>query len=228
VRVAFAEETQRAAESAGAVALAGLDGDTVLAIVGVDAGRDLRTATDAVGAAVCARLARLAEGVVPVVGVSNEASPKSLRRALEQAAEAAAVGCGRRTSRTVHFADLGLQHLLMRLADGPELARFVEAELSPLLDHDARRRTVYVWTLRAYLDCGARKSRAAEALSIQRRSLYHRLEKIEQILKVDLDDEDTRLRLRLALRGLDLLCHRSPVGISRQLMVEPDQRFGPA
>ncbi len=228
IRRALAREVQRAVESTGAVALTGLDGDTVMAIVGVDPGCDLSAAADAIGAAVCSRAAGVVEGVIPIVGVSNEASPKSLRHALEQAAEAAAFGRGRTTPRTVHFADLGLQHLLIRLAEGPELARFVESELSPLLDHDARRKTVLVTTLRAYLDCGGHKSRAAEALSIQRRSLYHRLERIEEILRVNLGDEETLLRLSLALRSLDLLRQRSPVGLSRQLLVDPGRPLSPS
>ena len=228
IRRAFADETRRAAESAGAVALAGLDGDNVLAIVGVDPERNLRVAAEAVGAAVCTRAARLVEGVVPVIGISNEASPKSLRRALGQAAEAAAFGRGRATPRTVHFSDLGLQHLLMRLGEGPELARFVETELAPLLEHDARRRTVLITTLRAFLDCGGRKSRAAQALCIERRSLYHRLDRIQEVLGADLDDEEVRLKLSLALRGLDLLRQRAPAGMSRQLLVDPDRPVSPA
>ena len=34
--------------------------------------------------------------------------------------------------------DLGIHHLLRRLSDGPELAHFVESQLQPLLDHDAK------------------------------------------------------------------------------------------
>jgi purine catabolism regulator len=155
-----------------------------------------------------------------VIGVSAEASPKTLRRAFDQAAEAADYASGRAVggSSVVHFADLGLQHLLLRLNEGPELARFVEEELGTLLEYDARHRTLLVLTLRAYLDCGCRKSRAARALSIQRRSLYHRLDRIEAILAVDLEDEEASLRLRLALRGLELLRLRSPVGMSRTLL----------
>jgi PucR family transcriptional regulator, purine catabolism regulatory protein len=225
MRQVFVQETQRAIEASGAVAVSGLDGDAVLAIVGIERGRDMRTAADEIGAAVCERAAGLVEDVVPVVGFSNEASPRSLRRALEQAAEAAAFGRGRTTPRVVHFADLGLQHLLLRLSEGPELARFVEGELSLLLDYDARRKTQLVITLRAYLDCGGQKSRAAKVLSIERRSLYHRLKRIAEVLKADLDDEEMQLRLRLALRGLDLLRQRSPVGLSRQLLMNPGRSF---
>ena len=53
MRRRFVDETQRAAAAVGAVALAGLDGDAVLAIVGVDPGCELREAADQLGAAVC-------------------------------------------------------------------------------------------------------------------------------------------------------------------------------
>jgi PucR family transcriptional regulator, purine catabolism regulatory protein len=140
------------------------------------------------------------------MGVSRETLPEALRQAFEQAAEAAAFG--RRSPRggpAHHFGDLGTYHLLARLAQGPELAAFVEAELSPLLEHDARGSAKLLPTLQAYLDNACRKTDAAQELWIQRRTLYGRLARIEQLLGRSLHDQDTRTRLTLALQGLGLL-----------------------
>ena len=202
---------QRAIETTGAVALSGLDSETLLAIVGVDPEQELRVVLDAAGDAVCRSVAEMVADIVPVVGASEETSPKSLRHAFAQAIEAAESWRGQGGASVVHFADLGLYHLLMQLSEGPELARFVEAELSPLLDYDARRKSQLAMTLRVYLDCNANKSRAAQILCIERRSLYHRLRRISDVLGIDLDDQETTLRLRVALRGLDLLGQRSRV-----------------
>ena len=62
--------------------------------------------------------------------------------------------------------------------------------------------------LQAYLDSACRKADTAQELWIQRRTLYGRLARIEQLLKCSLNDQDTRTRLTLALQGLGLLRQR--------------------
>jgi purine catabolism regulator len=60
-------------------------------------------------------------------------------------------------------------------------------------------------TLRSFLDHGGRVSAASRELFVDRRKLYHRLGIIRKLLGRELDDADTRLRLSVALRALDLL-----------------------
>jgi purine catabolism regulator len=145
-----------------------------------------------------------------VAGASREVAASSLQRSLEEAIEA--LEFGRKSadqSRPVHyFGDLGIYQLLVRLAQDPELSRFVDSELGPLLSHDARSRAKLLPTLRSYLDNAGRKADTVRALSVQRRTLYARLARIEQILRRDLSAADTRVRLALALQGLDLLRDR--------------------
>jgi len=209
IRRRLQQGMQRAIETTGAVALSGLDGEITLAIVGVDRRQELRAVLNAAGNAVCWSVGEEVANIAPVVGVSEETTPKSLRHAFAQAIEAAESLRGRGHAAVVHFSDLGLYHLLMQLSEGPELARFVEAQLSPLLDYDARRKSQLAKTLRVYLDCNANKSRAAQVLCIERRSLYHRLFRISEVLGINVDDQETTLRLRVALRGLDLLSQRA-------------------
>jgi purine catabolism regulator len=89
------------------------------------------------------------------------------------------------------------------------LSQFIEGELGPLLTHDASARTPLLSTLRTYFESGGHKANAAKALNLERRSLYYRLERIETILGRRLSDPVTRLRLEVALQGLDLLQRRS-------------------
>jgi purine catabolism regulator len=107
-----------------------------------------------------------------------------------------------------HFGDLGLEELLMSLAAGPELARFVEAELSPLLEHDAKSSTPLIPVLRCYLESGAAKSETARRLHVERRTVYRRLAMITTLLGKDLSGVETQARLFVAVRGLELLRHR--------------------
>ena len=106
------------------------------------------------------------------------------------------------------FGNLGTYPLLARLAQGPELATFVESELGPLLQHDAQHGAKLLPTVQAYLAHAGRKADTVTALRIQRRTLYTRLARVERLLGRSLDDQDVRTRLDLALQGLDVLGNR--------------------
>ncbi len=192
---------------AGCTGLAALDGARVLVIIGVPDGKPPRDVLAGIGREAIRRVEERL-GLGAVVGATDGVSPDSLRRGLEDALEAAAFGV-RAGGGPRFFEDLGVDHLLTRLSEGPELARFVESALKPLLDHDARTSSPLVPTLRAYLDSGGSKSETARRLRIDRRTLYHRLEHIERMLGRDLDDSDGNLELAIALRGRDLLKSRS-------------------
>lgn len=69
-----------------------------------------------------------------------------------------------------------------------------------LQEYDARKGTDYLKTLDIYLRNEMSISRTSESLYIHRSSLIKRLDKINRITGFDLEDEDTRLYLRLYLR----------------------------
>ena len=96
--------------------------------------------------------------------------------------------------------DLDLDRLLWSLRQNPDLARFAHLRLDTLLDHDRQRRSELFKTLQELLRLNGRKAETARALHLERQSLYSRVERIEALLGVDLDDPDTRLGLHLALR----------------------------
>jgi purine catabolism regulator len=202
IRLTLAEEIRRAAAERGCAALVGLDGDRALAVMAVD---DLKVLGDIVTAA----RRRLGGSLTVMAGAGREVTASSLQRSLEEAIEALEYGRKSAQHRPVHyFGDLGTYQLLVRLAQDPELSRFVDAELSGLLAHDARSRAKLLPTLRAYLDNAGRKADTVRVLRVQRRTLYARLARIEQLLRRDLDAAEVRVSLTLALQGLDLLHDR--------------------
>jgi PucR family transcriptional regulator, purine catabolism regulatory protein len=223
IRLSIADEIRRAARERQCAALVGLDADRVLAIIAVTGHDPVPPILDDL-VEVAARRIRAGDASLTVTaGAGREVAASSLQRALEEAVEALNFGrkageapsLGRKAGdrRTVHhFAELGTYQLLVRLAQDPELARFVEAELSPLLEHDARSRAKLMPTLRSYLEHAGHKAQTVRALRVQRRTLYARLARIEQILGRDLDTQDTRTRLTLAIQALDLLQDRDSGG----------------
>jgi purine catabolism regulator len=103
-------------------------------------------------------------------------------------------------SRTVLASDLGVYHLLSNVAADVELERFVQEQLGPLLEQDARHGSDLVLTLDAYLEAGLGKTAAAQSLGIRRQTLYGRLERISRLLGgLDLDARQARTALDLAL-----------------------------
>jgi purine catabolism regulator len=214
IRLSIVSEIRRAAHERECSTLVGFDGDRVLAIIAITGRRPVRRTLEEIVDAARVRIQDSEKSLTIIAGASREVGPNSLRSALEEASEAFSFGQRRSDADVLyHFADLGIYPLLLRLAEGPELARFVESELSPLLEHDARRSAKLVPTLRAYLEHAGRKADAVRALGIQRRTLYDRLERISKILDRDLDEQDTRTRLTLALQALDLLHNRGIGGV---------------
>jgi purine catabolism regulator len=138
-------------------------------------------------------------------GLSRVGSPAELPNAVHQARSAASVAATKSDAAVLRFDELGVLRLLVSLARGPELASYVDDELGTLLAHDAATPHPLLPTLRAYLESDGKKSRAAEVLFVQRRTLYYRLERLEALLGKSLDDPNARQALELAVRGFDLL-----------------------
>ncbi len=214
VKRAMLAVTRQAIDAEGCLGISTVDSDEVLAVVGVAAGSDPSATLEAVGRRIVDALPGVAGGLSATVGISREAnSALGLAHAFEEAREAVLYGKSVRMGGGVHhFENLGVDSLILRLRDTAELSRFVEAELGPLLEHDARRSVQLLPTLRAYLEHGTNKSAAAKSLHLERRSLYHRLDKIMSLLGRDLEDVETCTRLHVALKALAILRRGTPRG----------------
>ncbi|WP_435260620.1 PucR family transcriptional regulator [Streptomyces sp. 1222.5] len=101
--------------------------------------------------------------------------------------------------------DLRLTGLLRLLQDDSRIQSYIENEIGPLLEYDARHGTRLTWVLACYLDNGRNKTAAADAAHISRPSLYDRLERIERILRVDLNDPHSCLSLQVAIQAMDVV-----------------------
>jgi purine catabolism regulator len=138
-------------------------------------------------------------------GMSRVCSPADLAGAVQQARSAASVAATRSEPAVLRFDELGVLRLLVSLSHGPELASFVDDELGAVLAHDATAPHPLLPTLRAFLEADGNKSRAADGLFVQRRTLYYRLERLNALLGKSLEDAQDRQTLGLALRAYDLL-----------------------
>jgi len=97
-----------------------------------------------------------------------------------------------------------VKRLLYLMIDHPELERFYEENLAPLESYDVEWESELVPSLRVYLEAGANLNSAARALFIHRHTLRYRLEQIAEILKVDIDSQETLLNLQIAFLIKDI------------------------
>ncbi|HEV8634558.1 MAG TPA: helix-turn-helix domain-containing protein [Chloroflexota bacterium] len=148
-----------------------------------------------------------ADGRTVSVGVGGVAAgPRALFEAADRALQALRIGRRvRGAGSTTDYAELGPYQLLLELRGSPALARFRRRMLAPLVEHDRRTNGELLRTLDAYLACGCSPTAAAERLHLHRNGLLYRLQRIREILPVDLDDPEQRLGLHLALRIGDVL-----------------------
>ena len=146
-----------------------------------------------------------------ILGVSGLAQLETLPRAAADAEDA--VQYALRTGRgagVILSTCLGIDRLLLKLDETSALTDHIERELGAVLNHDAGSNAPLLPTLTTYLELAGRGTNVAKRLHIERRSLYHRLERISPHISGDLDDADTRLRLLVAIRGLAYLERSAP------------------
>ena len=81
---------------------------------------------------------------------------------------------------------------------------FINSQLGPLLDFADKKNMDLFQTLNVYLQNNGNAKSTSEELFIHRSSLLYRLEKIEALLDVELDDSETRFNLMMAMKLYDL------------------------
>jgi sugar diacid utilization regulator/putative methionine-R-sulfoxide reductase with GAF domain len=96
--------------------------------------------------------------------------------------------------------DLGFYGLLARVTHTEALQSMVEVALGPLMLADARSGSEYVKTLEAYLGHDRHLQRTAGFLHLHVNTLRYRINRIQDLLGIDLHDVDTRFLLELAVR----------------------------
>ncbi len=106
------------------------------------------------------------------------------------------------------FGDLSVYRLLFQLEGNPELEAFCREVLGPLMDYVGSGDLLE--TLEAFCDRLGNLSQTAEKLFIHRNSLLYRMERIQQLSGIDMNNPDTRLAVHLALKIRRMLRPAAP------------------
>lgn len=121
-------------------------------------------------------------------------------------ADTNAVPCpklGELAKRTARFSEWRADYLVDNCCNGFPLQMMLPVGLKKLIGYDETAKVSYVETLRVYLEENMNVTAAARRLCIQRSSLLARLDRLQAILEIDLDDPNARFDLILCIRLLE-------------------------
>jgi DNA-binding PucR family transcriptional regulator len=110
-----------------------------------------------------------------------------------------------RSSRVISYRSLGAFRLLLEVQSPEALRGFVTEVLGPLLKYAESRETPLLETLDALVAARWVRRAAARTLGIHINSMGYRIERIEGLTGLSLDDPETRVAVAIALRARAML-----------------------
>lgn len=103
------------------------------------------------------------------------------------------------------YEDLHLYRLISQISKHVDLQELVMEYLQPVIQYDKKYNSKLLETLKTYLECNGSKQETANKLFIVRQTLYHRLEKLENLLGKDFMDHEKRVTFEFMLLVKDYL-----------------------
>lgn len=104
------------------------------------------------------------------------------------------------SNQVVEFKSLGVYKLLYELEGQQTVRRFADEIMRSLVDYDAQNRGSLVKTVEAYFNHHGNISQTAESLFVHRNTLLYRMERIQELTQMQLEEANMRLALHLALK----------------------------
>lgn len=100
----------------------------------------------------------------------------------------------------ITYTDLGFYQLLFEIPLASVMREYTSRFLDPIHEYDKSHDAHLYETLCTWLDCRCNKVQTANALFLHRNTLLGRLEKLEKLLGVSLDDADITFQLQAAVK----------------------------
>lgn len=103
------------------------------------------------------------------------------------------------------YDDYAIYHLAESCSGVKDIKKNCHPSLLKLIEYDKENNTDYTRSLYTYIIHSKNISDSAKALNIHRNTLFYRLEKIEAIMGIDINNSNTYLHLHLSFKILELL-----------------------
>ncbi len=111
------------------------------------------------------------------------------------------------------YEDYVLDHILEMCSPDKNLRDFCHPAIFTLMDYDRQHRTSYVRTLYEYLANTLDLSKTADVLKIQRNSLKYRIDKVQKIINIELNNSKLLFHFYLSFRILEFLSDHDFISI---------------
>ncbi|WP_066304717.1 PucR family transcriptional regulator [Bacillus sp. FJAT-29814] len=108
------------------------------------------------------------------------------------------------------YEDLHLYRLISQLSKHTDLQELAAEYLQPVIQYDKKYNAKLLETLKAYLECNGSKQETSNKLFIVRQTLYHRLQKLENLLGEDFMEREKRVAIEFMLLVHDYLAASQP------------------
>lgn len=102
------------------------------------------------------------------------------------------------------YEDLYIYDLLTKLQEDTKAYDFCHPSVVKIQDYDKSNGTDYYNTLYQYLICSGNITLLAKKLFLHRNTIVHRINKIQEISRIDLSDGNNRFKLLLSYRIMEL------------------------
>lgn len=105
----------------------------------------------------------------------------------------------------IFYSDMGIYKLLMTIEDSEIKQEYYEKTVASIIEYDRIHDTDLVPLLRSYLTHDGSIKEAADELFVHRNTINYKLNKIEELLGVDLSSLDTRLQMQVGFMLADMM-----------------------
>lgn len=109
------------------------------------------------------------------------------------------------SSNILHYDDLGLYRFFSYDGLQNELVEFYSTTIKPLVEFDKTSNSELVKTLKYYFQYNGNMKRMSQNMHMHYNTIIYRLQKIKDIIGMDIEDPDIRLNLEIALKIMDLI-----------------------
>lgn len=109
------------------------------------------------------------------------------------------------SSNILHYDDLGLYRFFSYDGLQNELMEFYSTTIKPLVEFDKTSNSELVKTLKYYFQYNGNMKRMSQNMHMHYNTIIYRLQKIKDIIGMDIEDPDIRLNLEIALKIMDLI-----------------------
>src|SRR5258708_4336353 len=140
------------------------------------------------------------------IGVGNPCQHISdYRRGFAEASEALQMGQNlNRDGGVTHFNDLGVYRYLYKIARMDDLRDMYQDQVARIASYDHRKGTDLLDTLETYLECAGNLTKTSNRLYVHRNTLIQRLDRLQSLCEIDLQERGNWLTLQVAIKVFKL------------------------